>query len=90
MTLLLNRSTTAQLLPMDKALAVVEKAFAELEEGSADLPLREIILLPGKQADCFFMPGYLPRLQSFGIKIRPLSPATPRCVTFPLRSRLWC
>jgi len=67
----------SQLVPMKEALAVVEKAFAEMEKGTARMPLREVVLLPKKKADCFFMPGYLEEAKSFGIKVSPYFPDNP-------------
>ena len=83
MALLLNRSMISQLIPMEKALAVVEKAFGELEKGTARVPLRAIVLLPEKKADCFFMPGYLEEARSFGIKVSPYFPDNPERRSLP-------
>jgi ornithine cyclodeaminase/alanine dehydrogenase-like protein (mu-crystallin family) len=62
---------------MTEALAAVEAAFGELERGTADVPLRHIILVPEQDGDCFFMPGYLREAGAFGTKISPFFPENP-------------
>lgn len=71
MTLLLNRSMISDLVTMEGVMEVVEKAFVELHQGTAEVPQREQIVLSEKEGDCFFMPAYLKEAGAFGIKISP-------------------
>jgi ornithine cyclodeaminase/alanine dehydrogenase len=82
-TLLIKHSEIERLLTMKAALPAVEKAFGELEKGSARVPQRETILLPKMKADCFFMPGYLEESKSFGIKLSPYFPDNPKKHALP-------
>jgi len=67
MTLLLARDDVAQVLDMADCIDVVEKAFAELASGTAELPLRTGIKLSGGVS--FYMPAYLKDLGALTCKI---------------------
>ena len=57
MTLILNRNDVISVLQMRDCMQVVEKAFAELAEGTAVLPLRTAITPPDGLS--LYMPAYL-------------------------------
>ena len=67
MTLLLSRSDVTQVLAMADCIDVVEKAFAELASGTADLPLRIAITPPDGLA--LYMPAYLKGLGALACKV---------------------
>lgn len=57
MTLILNRDDVISVLEMKDCINAVEKAFSELANGTAVLPLRLNITPPGGL--CLYMPAYL-------------------------------
>lgn len=67
MTLILNRSEVASVLTMKDCMAVVEQAFRELSEGTAVLPLRTAIILPGGLS--LYMPAYLKQMGALACKV---------------------
>ncbi|RPI19750.1 MAG: ornithine cyclodeaminase family protein [Ignavibacteriae bacterium] len=67
MTLLLNRNDVVSLLEMQACMNVVEKAFAELSNGTAVLPLRNSILPPEGLA--LYMPAYLKEMKALACKV---------------------
>jgi len=67
MPLLLSRKDVAQVLTMADCIDVVEKAFAELASGTADLPLRIGIKPPGGIS--LYMPAYLKGLGALACKV---------------------
>jgi alanine dehydrogenase len=67
MPLLLNRDMVASLLTMGECIEVVEKAFAELAEGAAVLPLRAAIPSPGGIS--LYMPAFLRGQNALACKV---------------------
>jgi ornithine cyclodeaminase/alanine dehydrogenase-like protein (mu-crystallin family) len=67
MTLVLNRSDVVSVLDMKDCIGIVEKAFAELANGTAVLPLRIAITPPGGLA--IYMPAYLKEMQALACKV---------------------
>jgi ornithine cyclodeaminase/alanine dehydrogenase len=67
MPLLLTRDMVASLLTMAECIEAVEKAFAELAEGTAVLPLRTSIPTPGGIS--LYMPSYLRDGQALACKV---------------------
>lgn len=67
MILLLNREEVRSVLTMQDCMEVVEKAFAELANGTADLPLRTNI----KPQDglALYMPAYLKEMGALACKV---------------------
>lgn len=67
MPLMLSRDDVAQVLTMSDCMDVVEKAFVELAEGTAVLPLR----IPIKPPDglCLYMPAYLQQMGALACKV---------------------
>ena len=67
MSLLLTRDDVIKVLQMPDCMAVVEKAFAELANGTAVLPLRTGITPPGGLS--LYMPAYLKELGALACKV---------------------
>ncbi len=67
MPLLLNRDDVIKVLDMKDCMDVVEKAFAELANGTAVLPLRTPITPPGGLS--LYMPAYLKELGALACKV---------------------
>lgn len=67
MTLLLNRNDVISLLEMKGCMDVVEKAFAELANGTAVLPLRNSIFPSDGLA--LYMPAYLKEMKALACKV---------------------
>lgn len=67
MTLLLNRNDVASLLEMGACMNAVERAFAELANGTAVLPLRNSIFPPDGLA--LYMPAYLKEMKALACKV---------------------
>ena len=67
MTLILNRKDVMQVLDMKDCINVVEKAFAELSNGSAVLPLRTVIKPEGGVS--LYMPAFLKESGALACKV---------------------
>lgn len=67
MPLLLTKDDVARVLEMPDCMDVVEKAFAELANGTAVLPLRIPIAPPGGLS--LYMPAYLQELGALACKV---------------------
>ncbi|MDD5361824.1 MAG: ornithine cyclodeaminase family protein [Ignavibacteria bacterium] len=67
MTLILNRSDVISVLDMKDCMNVVEKAFAELANGTAVLPLRTGIKPP--DGISLYMPAYLKEMGALACKV---------------------
>ena len=67
MVLILNRADVISLLDMKDCMDVVEKAFAELSNGSAVLPLRTAIKPDGGLS--LYMPSYLKEMGVLACKV---------------------
>jgi ornithine cyclodeaminase/alanine dehydrogenase len=67
MTLILNRDEVAFVLDMKDCIKVVESAFAELANGTADMPMRSNIKPPGGLA--LYMPAYLKEMKALACKV---------------------
>lgn len=67
MTLILNRDEVASVLNMKDCIASVETAFAELANGTADMPLRNNIKPPGGIS--LYMPAYLKEMKALACKV---------------------
>ena len=68
MALLLNRSDVQKLLPMSKAIDVVEAAFGELAAETAEMPDRTVMIDPAVGGWIAYMPAYLKLGGALGIK----------------------
>lgn len=67
MPLLLNREDVIKILTMQDCIEVVEKAFAELTNGTAILPLRTAIKPPDGLS--LYMPAYLKEMGALACKV---------------------
>lgn len=67
MPLLLNRDDVQKVLNMKDCISVVEKAFAELSNGTAILPLRNSISSP--EGLSLYMPAYLKEMGALACKV---------------------
>lgn len=67
MTLILNRDNVASVLNMKDCIASVESAFAELANGTADMPMRNNIKPPGGIS--LYMPAYLKDMKALACKV---------------------
>ena len=68
MALLLNRSDVQKLLPMSKAIDVVEAAFGELAAETAEMPDRTVMIDHAVGGWIAYMPAYLKLGGALGIK----------------------
>ena len=68
MALLLNRSDVEKLLPMDKAIEVVESAFSELANHTAEMPPRTVMIDSDVGGWIAYMPAYLKSDGALGCK----------------------
>jgi alanine dehydrogenase len=68
LALLLNRSDVQKLLPMSKAIDVVEAAFGELAAETAEMPDRTVMIDPAVGGWIAYMPAYLKLGGALGIK----------------------
>jgi len=66
--LLLNRSDVQKLLPMSKAIDVVEAAFGELAAGTAEMPDRTVMVDSAVGGWIAYMPAYLKTGGALGVK----------------------
>ena len=67
MTLILNRNEVEAVLNMKDCIATVEAAFAELANGTADMPMRSNIKPPGGLS--LYMPAYLKEMKALACKV---------------------
>jgi alanine dehydrogenase len=81
MPLLLNREEVASVLNMNDCIEAVEKAFAELAEGTAVLPLRISIANP--DGISLYMPAYLQRLAALTCKVVSVYKKNPQRFDLP-------
>ena len=68
LALLLNRSDVQKLLPMSKAIDVVEAAFGELAAGTAEMPDRTVMTDAEVGGWIAYMPAYLKSSGALGVK----------------------
>jgi len=72
--LIVNQAEVRRLLPMAECLGVMEAALAALARGEAQLPLRQVLMLPGGQAAFAAMPAHLSSPAAIGIKVITVFP----------------
>ena len=83
MALLLSRSDVQKLLPMSKAIDVVEGAFSELAHGTAEMPDRTVITDDEVGGWIAFMPAYLGSSGALGVKAVTVYKANPEKHNLP-------
>lgn len=69
MSLLLNRQTIQELLSMEEEVDLLEKAFAELVNGTSVMPQRVAVVDTDSNGWYAFMPGQLKEMGALGIKV---------------------
>jgi len=69
MAILLSKNDVMKVLDMKSTMDIVEKAFAELYEGSSIMPQRTPIGVPENDGVALFMPAYMKKLGAMGAKI---------------------
>ncbi|MEW6745607.1 MAG: ornithine cyclodeaminase family protein [Planctomycetota bacterium] len=69
MALLLSQADVKQVLDMKTTMEIVERAFAELDAGSAVLPQRTPIPVSEHAGLALFMPAYIAKMGALGAKI---------------------
>jgi ornithine cyclodeaminase len=67
--LVANGEDVRALLPMNECIGVMEEALRMLAGGDALLPLRTMMLLPGRPDLMGLMPSYLGGIHSVGVKV---------------------
>lgn len=68
-TLLLSRKDIESFFTMKMCMEAVEKAFAGLARGNANMPQRTAIALPDKSGLALFMPAHIKDLGALGTKV---------------------
>ncbi len=68
-TLLLSRKDIESFFTMKMCMESVEKAFAGLARGNANMPQRTLIALPKKSGLALFMPAHIQDLGALGAKV---------------------
>ena len=69
MTKLLSKNDVMKVLNMNDTIDILEKAFTDLSESKAVMPLRTSILTPDHNGLALFMPAYLKGIGALGAKI---------------------
>lgn len=83
MALLLSRSDVQKLLPMSKAIDVVEGAFGELANGTAEMPPRTVLIDQAVGGWIAYMPSYLKSGGALGVKAVTVYKANPDKFNLP-------
>jgi len=71
---ILSQTEVVKAITMAEAIEAVKKAFIQLSEGQADVPLRTNIPVPEQRASVLFMPAYLKESEALGTKIVTVFP----------------
>jgi alanine dehydrogenase len=69
MALLLSKQDVQKVLDMKTTIEIVEKAFGELHNGSANMPQRTPIFVPDHKGLALFMPAHIKEMGAIGSKI---------------------
>ncbi len=77
--LILTADEVRKALPMNEAIEAMKKAYASLSDGSAQVPLRTHLPIPGSEALSLFMPAYVSSRDgdALAVKIVSLFPDNP-------------
>lgn len=78
MVLILTQEDMQRLLSMKEALDVIERAFIELERGTAKVPLRSIIEVKKYKGTVLFMPAFLSDVGALSTKIVSVYEENPK------------
>ncbi len=71
---IISQREVAQAISMAEAIEAVRKAFIQLSEGRAYVPLRTKIPVPSREGSVLFMPAYLWESEALGSKIVTVFP----------------
>ena len=82
MALILNRKDVMSILDMKNCMDAVEKAFGELANGTADLPLRINIKPP--EGLSLYMPAYLQEMGALACKVVTVYKNNPKRFNMPI------
>ncbi|MCP3904994.1 MAG: ornithine cyclodeaminase family protein [Planctomycetes bacterium] len=83
MTLLLTGSDVKNVLDMKSTMDIVEKAFAELHNGTAVMPPRTPVPVPEHEGVSLFMPAFIKDMRAFGAKIVSVFKNNPKKYDLP-------
>ncbi len=83
MAILLTKSDVMKVLDMKSTMDVVEKAFAEFQKGSANMPARTPIPVPDDSGVALFMPAFIKDMGALGAKIVTVYPKNPKEFDLP-------
>ncbi|HHT64198.1 MAG: ornithine cyclodeaminase family protein [Bacillota bacterium] len=75
--LLLTKKDIRQVFSMKDAVEAVKQAFRIYSEGGSVIPLRVNINVPKHEGSTLFMPGYIEKLDSIGVKLISVFPRNP-------------
>ena len=77
--LILTADEVRKVLPMSEAIEAMKGAYAALSNGTAVVPLRTRLPIPGSEALSLFMPAYVHSKedQALAIKVVSLFPTNP-------------
>jgi alanine dehydrogenase len=77
--LILTAEEVRKALPMKEAIEAMKKAYASLSDGTALVPLRTRLPIPGSEALSLFMPAYVSAQEehALAVKIVSLFPTNP-------------
>lgn len=76
--LILNAQEVRQALPMDQTITAMQDAYASLSNGTAVVPLRTHLPIPGHDAVSLFMPAFTSGAnEALAVKIVSLFPGNP-------------
>lgn len=77
--LILTADDVRKALPMRQAIEAMKNAYAALSSGTAVVPLRTRLLIPGSEASSLFMPAYVHTAddEALAVKIVSLFPTNP-------------
>ncbi len=74
---ILSAREVRRALPMADAVDAMKRAFSQLAQGEADLPLRTQLEAPDHQTISLIMPGYLPRESAIAVKLVSIGSKNP-------------
>ena len=83
MTLLLTGSDVKRVLDMKSSMDIVERAFAELHDGTAVMPPRTPVQVPEHDGVSLFMPAFIKEMHAFGAKIVSVFGNNPKHFDLP-------
>lgn len=75
--LFLSQDEVKQSITMDEAIASAEVAYACSSAGKSVTPIRTPVPVAGQDGVTLFMPGYVPDVESVGVKIVSVFPGNP-------------